>query len=111
MHGPSGHHWGISAAARAADMIAHNRGSVMQYSTAAAIGILMACATCTAHADTVTDWNQTAIEVMRVANVAGNPWSRTLAMVHVAMADAINAVQGRYTRSVATIPAVPRASA
>ena len=30
-----------------------------------------------ARADTVTDWNQTAIEVMKTANVAGNPWSRT----------------------------------
>ena len=25
------------------------------------------------HADTVTDWNQTAIDVMKVASVAGNP--------------------------------------
>ena len=62
------------------------------------------------HADTVTDWNQTAIEVMKVASVAGNPWSRTLAMVHGAMSDAINAVQGRYTRYVVTVPAAPGAS-
>jgi hypothetical protein len=64
-----------------------------------------------ASADTVTDWNQTAIAVMRDAGVAGNPWSRTLAMVHVAMADAINTVQGRYTRCIANGPAVPAASA
>jgi hypothetical protein len=31
------------------------------------------------HADTVSDWNQTAIEVMKVASVGGNPWSRHLA--------------------------------
>jgi hypothetical protein len=31
------------------------------------------------HADTVSDWNQTAIEVMKVASVGGNPWSRPLA--------------------------------
>ena len=60
----------------------------------------MAFGTCAARADTITDWNQTAIEVMKVANVAGNPWTRTLAMVHVAMSDAINSVQGRYTRYV-----------
>jgi hypothetical protein len=92
-------------------MTSHNRGSVMKHSTATALGILIAFATCTAHADVVTDWNQTAIDVMKVANVAGNPWSRTLAMGHVAMSDAINAVHGRYTPVVATVPAVPGASA
>src|SRR5438093_1245575 len=83
----------------------------MNRTIAMAIGVLMALATCTARADTVTDWNQTAIEVMKVTRVAGNPWSRTLAMVHVAMSDAINSVQGRYTCYVATVPVVPGASA
>ena len=83
----------------------------MPYATATVIGLLMVLATCIARADTVTDWNQTAIEVMKVANSAGNPWSRTLAMVHVAMSDAINAVQNRYTRAVAMGPAVAGASA
>ena len=76
-----------------------------------AIAIFIAVATSTGHADTVTDWNQTAIEIMKVAKVSANPWSRTLAMMHVAMSDAINSVQGRYTRSVATVPVVPSASA
>ena len=69
----------------------------------------IAVATGTARADIVTDWNQTAIEVMKVARVAGNPWSRALAMMHVAMSDAINSVQGRYTRYVATVPGTERA--
>jgi hypothetical protein len=83
----------------------------MKHSSAMAISILIALASGTARADTITDWNQTAIEVMKVAKVAGNPWSRTLAMVHVAMSDAINSVQGRYTCYVATVPVVPGASA
>jgi hypothetical protein len=83
----------------------------MKYFTATVLGILMALTTYAARADTVTDWNQTAIEVMKAANIVGNPWTRTLAMVHVAMADAINAVQGRYARVVATVPAVPSAAA
>src|SRR5262245_64595089 len=58
--------------------------------------VAMAFGPCTARADAITDWNQTAIEVMKTANVAGNPWSRALAMMHVAMSDAINSVQGRY---------------
>ena len=74
---------------------------------AAALGIL-AATTAAAHADIVTDWNQTAIEMMKAANVGGNPASRSLAMVHVAMADAVNSVQRRYTRVIAKLPA-PRA--
>jgi len=65
----------------------------------------------TANADVVTDWNQTTIEVMKVARVAGNPWSRALAMVHVAMSDAINSVQDRYTRYVAKSAVTPGPSA
>jgi hypothetical protein len=45
------------------------------------------------------------------ANVGGNPASRTLAMVHVAMSDAVNSVQGRYTRYLANLPTAPSASA
>ena len=83
----------------------------MNHSTFIAIAIFIAVASGSAHADTVTDWNQTAIEIMKVAKVSANPWSRTLAMMHVAMSDAINSVQGRYTRYVATVPVVPGASA
>ncbi len=50
-----------------------------------------------AGADVITDWNQTAIAAMKVANVAGNPWTRNMAMVHVAMSDAVNSVQNKYT--------------
>jgi hypothetical protein len=64
-----------------------------------------------ARADVVTDWTQTAIEVMRAVNVGGNPWTRTLAMMHVSMSDAVNAVQGRYARFTPGIAATPKASA
>jgi hypothetical protein len=71
---------------------------------AAALWVVPACA------DVVTDWNVTASAL--VANdVGNNPRLRTLAMVHVAMSDAINTVQNRYTRVVATLPAAPGASA
>ena len=64
-----------------------------------------------ARADVVTDWNVTATAVMTAENVGNNPQTRTLAMVHVAMSDAINSVQARYARVIATtIPAVPSAS-
>jgi hypothetical protein len=83
----------------------------MNHSTLIAIALFIAVAIGSAHADTVTDWNQTAIEVMKGAKVSANPWSRTLAMMHVAMSDAINSVQDRYTRYVATVPVVHGASA
>ena len=83
----------------------------MKRSSLMAIAIFLAVATGTTRADTVTDWNQTAIEVMKVAKVTANPWSRTLAMMHVAMSDAVNSVQDCYTRYVATVPVLPGASA
>src|SRR5687768_1028058 len=70
---------------------------------AAALWVAPACA------DVVTDWNVTTNAL--VANdVGNNPKYRTLAMVHLAMSDAINTVQNRYTRVVATLPAAPNAS-
>jgi hypothetical protein len=62
-----------------------------------------------ARADVVTDWNVTANSVMTDENVGNNPRSRNLAMVHVAMSDAINSVQTRYARVIATVPLVPGA--
>jgi hypothetical protein len=64
-----------------------------------------------ASADVVTEWNQTAIDVLKAGNVIGNPWSRCMAMVHVAIADAVNTIQGRYTRYAVALPAAPNASA
>ena len=65
-----------------------------------------------ARADVVTDWNVTALKVLATANPSpsNNARARTLAMMHVAMSDAINSVQARYARVVATIPSVPGAS-
>src|SRR5947207_12037339 len=64
-----------------------------------------------ARADVITDWNQTATAVMKAANIAGNPWTRNMAMMHVAMSDAVNSVQGRYASYVSSGPAKPGASA
>jgi hypothetical protein len=51
-----------------------------------------------ARADAVTDWNAVAWEVMAKSNVGGAPATRAQAIMHVAMADAANAVSGRYQR-------------
>src|SRR5437879_12543835 len=61
-------------------------------------GLTLLVGTTLVRADVITDWNQTAIDVMKAVNVAGNPWTRSLAIMHVSMSDAVNAVQNRYTR-------------
>ena len=63
--------------------------------TAASVCLVVVLAS-PSRADVITDWNQTAIAAMKAANVAGNPWSRNMAMVHVAMSDAVNSVQNKY---------------
>ena len=63
-----------------------------------------------ARADVVTDWNVIA-NALVAKDVGNNPKLRTLAMVHVAMSDAVNTIQNRYARVVATLPAAPGASA
>jgi hypothetical protein len=62
------------------------------------VALVVAAAAAGASADVVTDWNATAFDVMRAANVTGAPSARTLSIMHVSMADAINTVQNRYTR-------------
>ena len=84
--------------------------SIMKPS-AFALGLFVGFAACSASADTITDWNKTTHDVMRAANVASNPASRALAMVHVAMSDAVNGVQDRYARYLPDAAAAPGASA
>jgi hypothetical protein len=73
---------------------------------------ILAAALCNtpARADVVTDWNVTTNSLVS-NDIGNNPRLRTLAMVHVAMSDAINTVQNRYARVVATFPTAPGASA
>ena len=75
------------------------------------IAILMTLYAPAVHADVVTDWNHHTIEALKAAGTVGNPWSRSMAMVHVAMSDAVNSVQPKYTRYVTTAPLAPKASA
>jgi hypothetical protein len=82
----------------------------MKKAAVALFGLMIALAS-PASADVITDWNLTAIAVMKAANTGNNPWSRNMAMVHVAMSDAVNSVQGRYASHVSPGPVTPGASA
>ncbi|MGB7988370.1 MAG: vanadium-dependent haloperoxidase [Candidatus Methylophosphatis roskildensis] len=63
-----------------------------------------------ARADAVIDWNQTAIRATEVAALPPPPQSRAMAMVHAAVYDAVNAIDGRYAAYAVDIKAPAAAS-
>jgi hypothetical protein len=64
-----------------------------------------------ARADVVTDWNQTAIRATEIAGAPVPVQTRVMAMVHAAIFDAVNAIDGKYTAYAIDARAVPGASA
>jgi hypothetical protein len=60
------------------------------------IAFLLVVLTGTAHADVITDWNEKAAAA-GVKAQAGVMQARNAAIVHVAMFDALNAIERRYT--------------
>src|SRR5262245_40880368 len=78
---------------------------------AVAIGMLLTFVATGARADVVTDWNVVAMRLTQSVQAPGSLQSRASAMMHVAMSDAINTVQNRYTRYAATMPLASGASA
>jgi hypothetical protein len=52
---------------------------------------------CVCTADVVTEWNEKAGACVREANIPGFASTRPMAIVHTAMFDAINSIEGRYT--------------
>lgn len=60
-------------------------------------GAAMLLATgCGAHADAVTDWNQTAIRATEIANAPVPVQTRVMSIVHAAIFDAVNGVERKY---------------
>jgi hypothetical protein len=66
-------------------------------------------AACGARADVVTDWNQTAVRATEIAGAPVPAQTRMMAMVHAAIFDAVNAIEGRYA-SYAVEVAVPHSA-
>src|SRR3954452_3260672 len=85
---------------------------MMKVFKTAIVGLTLISSATLARADVITDWNKTALDVMRAVSVGGNPWTRSMALVNVSMSDAVNSVQNRYSRYMATeLPTDPNASA
>src|SRR5262245_23325166 len=77
----------------------------------AGVMVALACSAFSAtraHADVVQDWN---VEALRATFPAGPPQARILAMVHIAMHDAINAVTGKYETYAPKVNVPPSTSA
>lgn len=64
-----------------------------------------------ATADVVTEWNEIAVTTVSAARVVGTDASRIAAIVHAAVFDAANAVEGRYTSYRVKLAAPPGSSA
>src|SRR5206468_12424615 len=47
---------------------------------AAIVGLVLISANTLVRADVIADWNNTAMDVMKAVNVAGNPWTRSMAL-------------------------------
>ena len=64
-----------------------------------------------AHADVVTDWNQTAIRATEIASSPPPLQSRVMAMVHAAIFDAVNGIEHKYSPYAVDVSAASGASA
>lgn len=68
-----------------------------------------------AHADVVTDWNKSTVDEIRKLGLGPNPATRALAITHIAVFDAVNAItrshQPYHALLTVTSPASPEAAA
>jgi len=70
----------------------------------------VSCISTSVCADVVSDWNETAVSLVTAKQVPPPQAERTMAMVHVAMFDAINAIERRYRPCIAQVPSPGPAS-
>ena len=76
-----------SATTRRIDSTTSTRAPARLLSAVAALAF--ALVTSATRADVVTDWDVIAFDTFKAANVGGNPLFRALAIIHVAMSDAV----------------------
>jgi hypothetical protein len=61
-------------------------------------------------ADVIADWSEKAVNAGNTARVGNFPTARNIAMVHLAMFEAVNSIEPRYTPYRARLSADPDAS-
>ena len=62
------------------------------------------------HADVIADWNEKAVNAGNTARAGNFPTARAIAMVHLAMFEALNSIEPRYTPYRARLSAEPDSS-
>src|SRR3970040_1159529 len=63
-----------------------------------------------ATADVITDWNERAVSAGYTARVSPTVSARNIAIIHIAMFEALNSIEPRYTPYRARLPVEPGAS-
>jgi PAP2 superfamily len=61
-------------------------------------------------ADVIADWNENAVSFGVMHNIGPPPAERIIAMVHVAMFDAVNSIERKYRPYLVQLPVTPSAS-
>jgi hypothetical protein len=72
--------------------------------------ILASCVSTSVCADAISDWNEKAVSIVTARQLPPPQAERIMAMVHVAMFDAVNAIERRYQPYLVQFPAAPMAS-
>lgn len=72
--------------------------------------VVLAASGVPASADVITDWDDKAVAAGYAARQGPPPHSRSVAMVHLAMFEAVNSIDGRYRPYRTKLPAEPGAS-
>src|SRR5262245_7865492 len=73
----------------------------------ALIALLLVVWIPSASADVITDWNERAVAAGETARPSTSAHTRSLAMVHLAMFEAVNSIEGRYMPYRTRLPAAP----
>src|SRR5258708_29486254 len=76
----------------------------------ALLAVCQVCGTGSACADVVTDWNADAVTAVQALGPSTPIQSRALAIVHLAMFDALAAIDRRYGSYATSLPAQSEAS-
>ena len=74
------------------------------------LAILASCVSTSVRADVISDWNEKAVSIVTARQLPPPQAERIMAMVHVAMFDAVNAIERRYRPYLVQFPAAPTVS-
>jgi hypothetical protein len=74
------------------------------------LAILASCISTSVCADAISDWNEKAVSTVTTRQLPPPQAERIMAMVHVAMFDAVNTIERRYRPYLVQFPAAPSAS-